>query len=165
MQLHLLFITNSARNNKFYIRAFEANGNKPVPEARLPPMMGGSFIFAAGMFMFGWTSPKEIHWIAPCISLTLMGIGFFTIFQSALNYLIDTFQKYSASAIAANTFLRSVFAAVFPLFVNPMFHKLGIPWASSLLGFVAVAMTPIPFLFYIYGSRIRKRGKFTAEVM
>ena len=127
--------------------------------------MGGSFAFAAGLFMFGWTSSKEIHWIAPCISLVMMGIGFFTIFQAALNYLIDTFQKYSASAIAANTFLRSIFAAVFPLFVNPMFHKLGIPWASSLLGFIAVAMIPIPFLFYIYGPRIRKRGKFTAEVM
>jgi hypothetical protein len=128
-------------------------------------MMGGSFVFAAGLFMFGWTSSKEIHWIAPCISLYLMGIGFFTIFQSALNYLIDTFQKYSASAIAANTFLRSLFAATFPLFTPQMFHKLGIPWASSLLGFAAVAMIPIPFLFYKYGSSIRKRGKFTAQVM
>lgn len=94
-----------------------------------------------------------------------MGFGFFTIFQAALNYLIDTFQKYAASAVAANTFLRSIFAAVFPLFVAPMFHKLGIPWASSLLGFIAIALLPIPYLFYIYGPRIRKKGKFTAEVM
>jgi len=94
-----------------------------------------------------------------------MGFGFFTIFQAALNYLIDTFQKYSASAVAANTFLRSVMAGAFPLFVNPMFYNLGIPWASSLLGFIAIAMIPIPYLFYIYGSRIRKKGKFTAQVM
>jgi hypothetical protein len=47
--------------------------------------------------------------------------------QAALNYLVDTFTKYGASAIAANTFLRSVFAAAFPLFVDPMFHNLGIP--------------------------------------
>lgn len=67
--------------------------------------------------------------------------------------------------MAANTFLRSVFAAAFPLFVNPMFHGLGIGWASSVLGFVAVAMIPIPFLFYVYGPSIRKRGKFTALVM
>ena len=91
-----------------------------------------------------------------------MGVGFFTIFQSALNYLIDTFQRYSASAIAANTFLRSIFAAVFPLFVSPMFHNLGTPWASSLLGFISVLLLPIPFLFYIYGARIRKKGKYTA---
>ncbi len=94
-----------------------------------------------------------------------MGFGFFTIFQAALNYLIDTFQKFSASAVAANTFLRSVFAAVFPLFVNPMFHNLGIGPASSVLGSVAVVLIPIPYLFYVYGPRIRKRGKFTAQVM
>ena len=94
-----------------------------------------------------------------------MGFGFFTIFQAALNYLIDTFQRYGASAIAANTFLRSLFAGVFPMFVNPMFHKLGIPWASSLLGFIAVALIPIPYLFYVHGPAIRKKGKFTADVM
>ncbi|KAG9244730.1 major facilitator superfamily domain-containing protein [Calycina marina] len=151
-------------NNKFYIRAFEKNDNKPLPEARLPPMMGGSFSFAAGLFIFGWCSDPSIHWIAPCFGLVLLGIGFFTIFQSALNYLIDTFQKSAASAIAANTFLRSIFAAVFPLFVQPMFHKLGTPWASSLLGFISICLLPIPFLFYIYGHRIRKRGKYTASL-
>ncbi|KAH8591485.1 major facilitator superfamily domain-containing protein [Bisporella sp. PMI_857] len=152
-------------NNKFYIRAFIKNDNKPVPEARLLPMMAGSVCFTAGMFIFGWTSDKSIPWIAPCIALTLVGLGFFTIFQSALNYLIDTFQRYAASAVAANTFLRSVFAAVFPLFVTPMFHNTGIPWASSILGFIGVTMLPIPFLFYIYGPSIRQRGKFTAQVM
>lgn len=127
--------------------------------------MIGSVFFAAGLFMFGWTSDKNIFWLAPCVALVFMGFGFFTIFQAALNYLIDTFQKYAASAVAANTFLRSIFAAVFPLFVTPMFHKLGIPWASSLLGFIAIVLLPIPYLFYIYGPRIRMKGKFTAEVM
>lgn len=128
-------------------------------------MMVGSIFFAGGLFMFGWTSPSHIFWLAPIIGLTCMGFGFFTIFQAALNYLIDTFQRYAASAIAANTLLRSLFAGVFPLFVAPMFHRLGVPWASSVLGFVAVALIPIPYLFYIYGPGIRNRGKFTAEVM
>jgi hypothetical protein len=143
----------------------ERNGNKAVPEARLPPMMLGSLFFAAGLFIFGWTSPTHIFWLAPCIGLFSLGLGFFTIFQAALNYLIDTFQRYSASAVAANTFFRSLLAGVFPLFTNQMFHKLGIPWASSLLGFVGVALIPIPYLFYVHGASIRKRGKFTSEVM
>lgn len=101
-------------NNRYYSSRFRANGNKAVPEARLPPMMGGSIVFAAGLFIFGWTSDKSIPWIAPVIGTVLMGLGFFTIFQCALNYLIDTFQRYAASAVAANTFLRSMFAAAFP---------------------------------------------------
>ncbi|KAL8637681.1 MAG: hypothetical protein Q9228_005073 [Teloschistes exilis] len=151
-------------NSKFYNTRFIANGRRPVPEARLPPMMIGSLFFAGGLFLFGWTSPKEISWVAPCFGAAFVGIGFFTVFQSALNYLIDTFQRYAASAIAANTFLRSVFAASFPLFVNPMFHKLGIPWASSVFGFFAITLIPIPYLFYIYGPRIRSKGKYSANM-
>ncbi|KAK6606393.1 MFS multidrug transporter [Botrytis cinerea] len=48
--------TANILNNKFYTRRFEANDNQPVPEARLPPMMIGSIFFAAGLFIFGWTS-------------------------------------------------------------------------------------------------------------
>ena len=33
----------------------------------------------------------------------MTGLGFFTIFQAALNYLVDTFQRYAASAVAANS--------------------------------------------------------------
>ncbi|KAF7956899.1 hypothetical protein EAE96_004223 [Botrytis aclada] len=155
--------TANILNNKFYTCKFEANDNQPVPEARLPPMMIGSIFFAAGLFIFGWTSAPSIHWVAPCIGLVFMGFGFFTIFQSALNYLIDTFSSCAASAVAAQTFVRALFAALFPLFVTPMFQNLGIEWGSSVLGFVATVLIPIPFLFYVYGKRIRMKGKFTTK--
>ena len=149
-------------NHGYYNR--RVKGGRADPEARLPPMMIGSVFFAGGLFLFGWTSNKNIPWIAQCVGATFMGFGFFTIFQSSQNYLIDAFQRYAASAIGANTFLRSMFAASFPLFVNPMFHRLGIPWASTVFGFVAVAMIPIPFLFMAYGQRIRARGRFSANM-
>ena len=154
----------NALNQTHYMRCYEANGNKAVPEARLPPMMVGSVVFAGGLFVFGWTSDKSIPWIAPCIGAAMMGFGFFTIFQGALNYLIDTFQKYAASAVAANTFLRSVFAAAFPMFINPMYHNMGTPWATSVFGFIAIAMIPIPILFSVFGKRIRARGKYSANM-
>ncbi|KAI2669707.1 hypothetical protein LCP963914a_9895 [Penicillium roqueforti] len=149
-------------NQRFYLKQFKANENRPVPEARLPPMMIGSVLFAGGIFVFGWTSPAHIHWICPVIGAIMMGLGFFTIFQSSTNYLIDTFQQVSASAVAANTFVRSVFAGAFPLFANAMFHNMGVPWAASVLGFLSVALIPIPYLFYLYGRRIRARGKWSA---
>ncbi|GIZ37095.1 hypothetical protein CKM354_000055800 [Cercospora kikuchii] len=150
-------------NQKFYVKRLKANDYRPVPEARLPPMMGGSVLFAAGLFMFAWSSGPEVHWIVPCIGIALEGIGFFTIFQAALNYLIDTFQRYAASAVAANTALRSAFAAAFPLFISPMLHNLGIDWGVSIFGFLAVAMIPIPYCFYVFGKRIRARGEWSRE--
>ncbi|KAK4633580.1 Efflux pump bik6 [Fulvia fulva] len=134
-------------NQKFYISRWKANNFRPVPEARLPPMMGGSIVFAAGLFMFAWSSQPSTPWIVPCIGIALEGIGFFTIFQAALNYLIDTFQRYAASAVAANTALRSAFAAAFPLFISPMLHNMGISWGIAVFGFIAAAMIPIPYFF------------------
>ncbi|RAO65497.1 uncharacterized protein BHQ10_001509 [Talaromyces amestolkiae] len=148
-------------NQKFYISRFKKNNNRPVPEARLPPMMIGSIVFAAGMFIFAWTSSKSIHWIGPVIGAACMGLGFFTIFQAAINYLVDTFPLTAASAIAANTCLRSIFAAAFPLFTDAMYNNLGIDWAASTLGFISVALIPIPFLFYVFGKRLRARGKWS----
>jgi hypothetical protein len=150
-------------NQKYYSKRFQQNNSRPVPEARLPPMMFGSVFFAAGLFVFAWTSPRNIHWIGPVMGAALLGGGFFTIFQAALNYLIDTFLKYSASAVAANTFLRSVFAAAFPLFITPMLHNMGIQWGVSVFGFVAVALIPIPYLFFTFGKRIRARGFWSKE--
>lgn len=69
--------------------------------------------------------------------------------------------KFSAaSAIAANTFLRSCLAAGFPLFARQMFDNLGIEWAATLLGCIAFVCVPIPVLFYFYGKKLRMKSKF-----
>ncbi|EED13459.1 conserved hypothetical protein [Talaromyces stipitatus ATCC 10500] len=143
----------------FYVERMAANNNKPVPEARLLPMMIGSFFFAGGLFIIGWTSDRSIHWIAFCIGGVCIGLAYFTIFQSAISYLVDTYFMLAASALAANMLMRSVLAGAFPLFAHAMFTNLGIDWACSVLGFIAVAMIPIPFLFYTFGKRLRAWGK------
>ncbi|CAK7212877.1 hypothetical protein SEUCBS140593_001656 [Sporothrix eucalyptigena] len=149
-------------NQTLYNKAYHAAGNRAVPEKRLPPMMVGSVLFSGGQFLTGWTGAQtHIHWIVPCIGLVMMGTGFFTIFQAALNYLVDTFQAYAASAIAANTFLRSCFAAAFPLVVTPLFHNLGVGPGSSITGGFAALLIPVPYVFYIYGKRIRARSKWS----
>ncbi|KJR88148.1 uncharacterized protein SPSK_07281 [Sporothrix schenckii 1099-18] len=149
-------------NQTLYNKAYHAAGNRAVPEKRLPPMMVGSVLFSGGQFLTGWTGARtDIHWIAPVLGLVMTGSGFFTIFQAALNYLVDTFQTYAASAIAANTFLRSCFAAAFPLVVSALFHNLGVGPGSSITGGFATLLIPVPFVFYIYGKRIRARSKWS----
>ncbi|RYP80127.1 hypothetical protein DL769_002613 [Monosporascus sp. CRB-8-3] len=149
-------------NQLYYNRAYRAAGGRPVPEKRLPPMMLGSVLFAAGQFVTGWTAdPRVAHWIAPVLGLYLSGCGFNTIFQAALNYLVDTFQVYAASAVAANTFLRSCFAAAFPLVVTPLYHNLGVGPGSSIFAGFACLLIPVPFVFYVFGRRIRAANKWS----
>jgi hypothetical protein len=90
-----------------------------------------------------------------------MGRGFFTIFQSALKYLVDAFIRSSASAVADNIFLRSIFGGTIPLIATILHHRMGVPWGSSLLGFVAIALIPTPFVLYVYRPGIRVRGKWS----
>lgn len=53
--------------------------------------------------------------------------------------------------------------AAFPLFGNQMYDKLGYQWASSLLGFLTLAMLPFPYLFYRYGKKIRGNSRFASD--
>lgn len=67
---------------------------------------------------------------------------------------------FSASAIAANTFLRSLAGAGFPLFSTYMIEGMGVQWAGTLLGCVAIALVPLPILFWRNGAKIRERSTF-----
>ena len=131
-------------NQPFYARAVAKNKGRAVPEARLPPMLIGGFIFVAGLFLFGWTAAPKYSWALPTVAAGLIGAGFNVIFQQCINFLIDTYGPYAASAVAANTFLRSILACALPLAAKPMFHNLGVGPASSLLGGIATLALPVP---------------------
>ena len=47
------------------------------------------------------------------------------VFLSVINYLIDCYLVFAASTLAANSVLRSLFGAAFPLFTTPMLRNLG----------------------------------------
>ncbi|PSN73017.1 major facilitator superfamily [Corynespora cassiicola Philippines] len=144
-----------------YQRKLAANHDMPIPEWRLPEVIVGGVCFAVGIFWFGWTGyTKDIHWIVPTLSGILIGFGLLSIFLQALNYLVDAYLMFAASAIAANTFLRSICGAVFPLFAQQMFQGMGIQYAATLLGCVAVVLVPVPVWFYLRGGKIREKSKF-----
>ena len=82
------------------------------------------------------------------------------IFMALLNYITDAYEIFAASANAAASSCRSVFAVVLPLATTPMFRRLGISGACSLLGGLSLIMCVIPFIFIWKGEEIRARSKF-----
>jgi len=133
----------------------------PPPEQRLFGAMIGGPGLVVGAFWLGWTGEySSVPWYVPALSTVVLGLSISMIFMSFLSYLIDTYLMYSASAFAANTICRSAVAAAFPLFTTQMFNKLGVNWAATLLGLIALLLAPSPYFFYIYGPRIRARSKF-----
>ena len=56
------------------------------------------------------------------------------------NYIVDVYIWSAATALAAATVVRSLFGAIFPLFASQMYENLGTHWASTVVGFIALAL-------------------------
>jgi hypothetical protein len=59
-------------------------------------------------------------------------------------YLVQTCGRYAASAIAATRVLQSIGGAVLPLAGQPMYKRLGLGGANSVLAFTALFFVPVP---------------------
>jgi multidrug resistance protein len=129
----------------------------PTPEDRLIGAMIGAPFIPIALFILGATSYRHIIWVGPASSGIAFGFGMVLCYYSVNNYIIDSYQKYAASALAAKVFLRSGGGGAFPLFTTQMYDRLGLQWASWLLAFLGVGMILIPFCFYIFGARVRAR--------
>lgn len=91
-------------------------------------------------------SSYSVHWIVPIVGTAFFAPGFYLTFQSILNYLGESYPRHVASVSAGNTFFRSSFGGALPLAAPQMLQSLGIGWASTTLGFISVAMVPLPFI-------------------
>lgn len=127
------------------------------PEYRLPPMAYGAPLIPIGLFWYGWAADRNVFWIVPIVGTALVGMGLLATFMPINTYIVDAFQTYAASALAATTVLRSIFGACLPLAGPKMYDALGLGWGNSLLGFVALLFLPMPFIFQKYGEILRTK--------
>jgi MFS family permease len=125
------------------------------PEHRLYTMCIGCVFIPFGLFIYGWSVQYHTHFMVPMVATGMVGVGLLMTFMPAATYLVDVFTVHAASAMAASTVLRSLAAAFIPLSSQTMYSKMGYGWGNSMLGFIAMLLTPIPFLFIRYGGRIR----------
>jgi hypothetical protein len=64
---------------------------------------------------FAWTSYPTLPWIAFVLAGIPFGLAQILLFLSIMNYIADCYLQFAASALAANSLLRSVLGATFPL--------------------------------------------------
>ncbi|KAI0130289.1 major facilitator superfamily domain-containing protein [Xylariales sp. AK1849] len=131
---------------------------------RLPLACVGGPMFAISLFWLGWSARSNVSFVVPMMAGIPFGCGFMLIFMALLNYLTDAYETYAASANAIASCTRSLVAVVLPLATTPMFERLGIAGACSLLGGLSLLMVPIPFLFIWRGVEIRQHSKFCIKL-
>lgn len=127
---------------------------------RLPLACIAGPFFVLSCFWVGWTARKDIYWIVPVLAGIPYGIGYLLVFMALLNYLVDAYKIFAASALGAASAVRSLFGAILPFAARPMYKTLGVAWACSLLGFLSCLMTIIPFIFIWKGVELRANSKF-----
>ncbi|KAL0930904.1 MFS multidrug transporter [Colletotrichum truncatum] len=130
---------------------------------RLPLACVASPCMVIALFWLGWTVWPSTSPIVPMLSGIFFGCGFQLLFMGMINYLTDVFRQYSASAHAAASMTRSIGAITLPLAANSMYTNLGVHWAPSVLGFIALAMGVIPFIFIRYGDRLARSSRTARE--
>lgn len=135
-----------------------------APESRLYFTCLTASLLPLGLFIFGFTSRENIHWISPAVALCLASMGIYSVYLATFNYLADFYQGYASSALAAQSCCRNLLGGVFPLVTLPMFENLGIERAGALLGGVALGLTLVPWVLVFFGSRIRARSSFVVSL-
>lgn len=113
-------------SDRIVVKMTQKNGGVSEPEMRLPTMFIYACFLPVGLFMYGWFADKHLHWIAPIIGLAPLGSGMMGVFLPIQSYMIDSYDQYAASAIAALTVTRSLVGAFLPLAGPPMYSALGL---------------------------------------
>ncbi|EKM53500.1 uncharacterized protein PHACADRAFT_259918 [Phanerochaete carnosa HHB-10118-sp] len=142
--------------DRVYRRYKAKNNGVGKPEYRLPPAIVGTSFLPVGLLMTGWSAQEHVHWIVTDIGFAFVGVGSASAFQCLNAYIIDSFPRYAASALASVTCLRSLAGFGFPLFAPYMYKALGFGKGDTILAaFCLVVGSPALILFWIYGERIR----------
>lgn len=153
-------------NDWLYRRLKKKNGGKGVPEFRIPVMIPCAFLLPVGFFWYGWSAEARLLWIMPDIGAVFLAAAMICGYQAIQTYVIDSYTKYAASAVASVTFLRSIAGFAFPLFAPQLYGQFGYGWGNSILAFIGIGIgVPAPWLFWKYGARLRAKSQYAAGTL
>jgi len=97
---------------------------------------------------------------SPLAASVLFGYGILCVFISSYQYIIDSYESFSASALASVTLIRYVAADGMTVVGIPLYQNMGVHYTLTILGSIAALLAPVPYVFYKYGPKIREKSKY-----
>ncbi|KAF3040602.1 hypothetical protein E8E11_007949 [Didymella keratinophila] len=138
----------------------ERGGSRLPPEFRLWYAMFGAPAIPISLFWMGWTSYPHISIWSPILAGVLFGYGVLCVFISSYQYIIDSYEMYAASALTSVTLVRYATAGGMTVVGIPFYKNMGVHYTLTILGAISALLVPVPYLFYVYGKRIRGKSKY-----
>lgn len=145
----------------------ERQGVPHEPEDKITGFILAAPCLAISFFVFAASVPPLQTHITPWISVAcLAGIGFSTVeFDNVLSgYLTDSYSSWAASANAPMSFLRATLSAIFPLFADDVYTKLGASNATFVLAGIATLYCVAALWFARCGKAYREKSKFATSI-
>lgn len=142
-----------------YRRREAKHGDTSNPEFRLPLMLPGMVVAALGLILYGWPAEFRIHWAVVDLGIFIACFGWQVGGIPLTAYIIDSYPEHTSSATAAEQFVRSMTAFLFPLFAPRMYEVLGYGWGNTMLAFgILLVGVPASLYLWIYGARLRAKA-------
>jgi hypothetical protein len=134
-----------------------------TPEFRLWPAMLTSPLLPISLFWLGWTDYEWISIYSGLGACFCFGIVLNAMYASSYEYIIDSYGEHASIALASVTMMRYMIAGGMVMAARPMYENIGVHWTMTLLGCVAVVLTPAPYVLFRYGHVLRKKSPYAIE--
>ncbi|KFA80394.1 hypothetical protein S40288_10204 [Stachybotrys chartarum IBT 40288] len=130
------------------------------PEFRLWPAIVTAPLLPVSLFWLGWSNYPSISIWSGLGACFVFGVALTAIYVSSYEYITDSYRNHSAIALASITMARYLIAGGMVMAARPMYEGIGVHWTMTLLGCIAVLLTPAPILFWLYGPKLRKKSPY-----
>ncbi|KIY03333.1 uncharacterized protein Z520_00024 [Fonsecaea multimorphosa CBS 102226] len=130
------------------------------PEYRLWPAIVTAPLMPISLFWLGWTNYPSISLWSGLAACFCFGIVATAVYVSSYEYIVDSYTKHSAVALASITMARYLVAGTMVMAARPMYTGIGVHWTMTLLGCIGVLLAPAPLFFRLYGKRLRAKSVY-----
>ncbi|OCT54130.1 MFS transporter [Cladophialophora carrionii] len=128
------------------------------PEYRLWPAIVTSPLLPLSLFWLGWTDYATVSVWSGLAACFCFGVVAAALYVSSYEYIVDSYTEHSAVALASITMARYLIAGTMVVAARPMYEGMGVHWTMTLLGCLALPLTPAPLFLKWYGEKLRARS-------
>ena len=133
--------------------------NFPIEQARLEVALPLLYVTAALVIAWGWALESRTSVAVPCVLAFVMGVVYISVLNVFNTLITDLYRKKAGAAIAANWFVRCMFAAVMTAVIQPLILAVNSGWAYTIMGLSYVVFSPAVLLIMWKGLGWRKEKR------
>ncbi|KAL2158175.1 hypothetical protein VTH06DRAFT_4743 [Thermothelomyces fergusii] len=149
--------------DRIYVYMRSTNKGVGRPEFRLPLAIVGGVALPLSVAAYGWAAQLRLPLVLLLFSVCAIGTTLLLGMIPVMNYVVDAFGIFSASAVTGLIVTRCLMSTFLPLATAPLVDALGYGWGFTVLAGSSLLLAPIPALLLRYGAYWRKFSSYTRD--